>query len=73
MKREHPNLRMSMPISMGIFKQLGLAAVRTAFRHEDWEIAEMAIREWMGPAAACIHMGFGRVSASCSPVRSEQR
>jgi hypothetical protein len=47
MTRQHPDPRMSIPISLEIWHQLLSVPVGTGFRYEDWEIAELAIREWM--------------------------
>jgi hypothetical protein len=38
---------MSMPISQEIYGKLCSASVDTGFAKEDWEITELAIREWL--------------------------
>jgi hypothetical protein len=47
MTRQHPDPRMSIPISLEIWHQLLSIPASTGFQYEDWEIAELAIREWM--------------------------
>lgn len=47
MRRQHPNHRMDIPVSLEIWKQLVGASTDTGFAKEDWEIAEEAINEWM--------------------------
>jgi hypothetical protein len=47
MKRQHPDPRMSMPISHEIYQKLCSASVLSGFAQEDWEITEAAIRDWL--------------------------
>jgi hypothetical protein len=47
MKAQHPTPSMTLPISLEIYQQLTSASFQTGFEKEDWEIAAVAIREWM--------------------------
>ena len=47
MKRQHPDHRMDIPISLKVHQQLVGASCNTGFEKEDWEIAAEAIDEWM--------------------------
>jgi hypothetical protein len=38
---------MTLPISTEMYQQLLVAACRTGFEKEDWEIGAIAIREWL--------------------------
>ncbi len=61
MKRQHPNPGMAIPISVGLFQQLCVAGCRSGFAPEDWEIADIAIREWIArnnptsPTESALH------------------
>ncbi|MES2149273.1 MAG: hypothetical protein V4508_05700 [Pseudomonadota bacterium] len=47
MKTQHPAPSVALPISHEIYQQLAVASCHTGFEKEDWEIAAIAIREWM--------------------------
>lgn len=47
MKRQHPKPELALPISLALHQQLCIAVCHSRFEKEDWEIAEIAIREWM--------------------------
>jgi hypothetical protein len=47
MRRQHPDHKMDIPVSMKVWNQLNLASIATAFKKEDWEIAAEAIDEWV--------------------------
>ena len=46
MRRQHPDHRMDIPISLEVYHQLLGASTSTGFAKEDWEIAAEAIDEW---------------------------
>ncbi len=47
MRRQNPDHKMDIPISMAVHWQLVGASIRTGFAKEDWEIAAEAIDEWV--------------------------
>ena len=47
MKRHHPSPHTAIEISNQIHGQLCHASIKTLFEKEDWEIAAIAIQEWM--------------------------
>lgn len=47
MARPHPHPQMSLPISIDIHGKLCHAACRTGFEKEGWEIAAIAIYDWL--------------------------
>src|SRR4051812_48331046 len=47
MKTRPPATSMTLPISHEIYQQLVTASCEGGFEKEDWEIAAIAIREWM--------------------------
>lgn len=47
MQRPHPSPCTAVPISIELSGQLCSASARTGFEQEPWEIAAVAIREWM--------------------------
>jgi hypothetical protein len=47
MRRQHPNHKMDIPVSMEVWQQLLKASMATCFKKEDWEIAAEAIDEWV--------------------------
>ena len=47
MRRQHPNPRMSIPISLEVWQRLTGASFDTDYEKEDWEIAAEAIDDWM--------------------------
>jgi hypothetical protein len=47
MKRQHPRPAMELPISLELHSKLGGACCDSGFEKEDWEIAAIAIREWL--------------------------
>ena len=47
MKKQLQHPRAELPISLEQYQQLAGASIDSAFRFEPWEIAAMAIREWL--------------------------
>ena len=47
MRRQHPDHRMDIPVSLQVYHQLLGASAATDFAKEDWEIAAEAIDEWV--------------------------
>jgi hypothetical protein len=47
MRRQHPDPRMSIPITLEVWHRLTAASFDSDFKKEDWEIAAEAIDEWM--------------------------
>ena len=47
MRRQHPNPRMNIPISLEVWQRLTGASFDTDYAKEDWEIAAEAIDDWM--------------------------
>ncbi|MES2319887.1 MAG: hypothetical protein V4631_20600 [Pseudomonadota bacterium] len=47
MRRQHPNHKMDIPVSLEVWQQLLGASINTGYEKEDWEIAAEAIDEWM--------------------------
>ncbi len=47
MRRQHPHPEADIPVSRRILNQLQGASIDTGFEKEEWEIAEMAIDEWV--------------------------
>ena len=47
MRRQHPDPRMSIPITLEVWQRLTGASFDSDFEKEDWEIAADAIDEWM--------------------------
>ena len=47
MKRNHPSPAQALPISLEVYQQLCRAVCLSKFEKEDWEIGEIAIRDWM--------------------------
>lgn len=47
MKTPLPTPEMSLPISLELHQQLISASILTGFEQETWEIAAVAIRDWM--------------------------
>ncbi len=47
MRRQHPHPQADIPVSLRILNQLQGASIDTGFEKEEWEIAEMAIEEWV--------------------------
>lgn len=47
MKRHPPSPYMEIPVSQKIYGKLCTASLLTGYVQEDWEIAEIAIHEWL--------------------------
>lgn len=47
MKRHPPYPQMELTITSKLHAQLCTASVQTGFEKEDWEIAELAVTEWL--------------------------
>ena len=47
MRRQHPDPRMSIPITLEVWQRLTGASFDSDFEKEDWEIAAEAIDDWM--------------------------
>ena len=47
MRRQHPNHKMDIPISLEVWQRLSGASFDTGYEKEDWEIAAEAIDDWM--------------------------
>ncbi|MEO7494391.1 MAG: hypothetical protein ABIT83_22735 [Massilia sp.] len=47
MQRQHPAPAKSLPISSEIYGLLVDASIQTGFQQEDWEIAALAIKDWI--------------------------
>lgn len=45
--RQHPDRRMTIPITHALYHQLLAASSHTGYQKKDWEIAAEAIEEWM--------------------------
>lgn len=48
MIRQHPSPAMTLPISLELYQRLCHAVCTSGFTLEDWEIGDIAIREWIG-------------------------
>ena len=46
MRRQHPDPRMSIPISLDVWNKLISASVDSGYEKEDWEVAAEAIYQW---------------------------
>ncbi|MES2316399.1 MAG: hypothetical protein V4631_02805 [Pseudomonadota bacterium] len=46
MRRQHPDHKMDIPVSLEVWSQLLGASIETGYEKEDWEIAAEAIDEW---------------------------
>ena len=62
MRRQHPNHKMDIPISLEVWQRLSGASFDTGYEKEDWEIAAEAIDDWMRrhkPDAISINVAKG--------------